>query len=460
MGSDTARESILSLLVAGLPRADQRRWAALYIDQLARLDGALGARTLVSWMAQSDELSGDSLQRFLNRSPWDPDAVRQATASLAREQLGAEAWVVKDVVFVKHGTQSPGVDRQFVYDSQRLINCQQALTVCLATSRGALPVNWHLRIPPSWHDDQHRRVRARIPADEVPANRDTLILRLLDETSAWELLPSLPIVCRGEHPDGGRKLAVRLAAHAYRFVVGVDNHAAVLPDPADSPRYDPRARQPRPLSEIIVETAPERSTVTWPLRHGAIARGQFCLVPVRIPQSAGVAPLRVKALVEWPLGKAEPVAYWLTNLDGASIHRMVNLTRLARVSDQAIDELQSRFALSAFEGRTFPGWHHHVALASAAYALWLSCGVGRATGDQPAGPSPAPDVNGEVEPFDAPLAGTSTGGSGRRTGARFRTQPNIRAGGRGVGPMSSPVSNHWRDVANRASGRLPGRELA
>lgn len=448
MRSDTARSSILNRLVAELPRADQRRWAALYIDQLARLDGELGARTLVSWMAQSEELSGDSLQRFLNRSPWDPDAVRRATAALAEEQLGAEAWVVKDVVFAKHGTQSPGVDRQYVYESKRLINCQQAVTVCLATTRGALPVNWHLRIPPSWHQDEHRRARARIPADEVSANRDTLILRLLDETSAWELLSSLPIVCRGEHPGSGTKLAGRLAAHAYRFVLGVDNQATVLPDPTESLLHDPGARhQPRPLSEIVVGYAPERSTVTWPLRHGAIARGQFGLVPVRIPQPAGLPPLRVRALVEWPLGKAEPVAYWLTNLDNASIQQLVRLTRLARVADQAIDELQSRFALGAFEGRSFPGWHHHVALASAAYALWLSCEADQSARDPLAGTLPAQAVNGAAA-------------SNRRTGARVHSQPNIRAGGRGLSPMGSPVSNHWRDVANRASGAISGREFA
>jgi len=456
MGSENARSSILNRLVAELPRADQRRWAALYIDQLARLDGELGARTLVSWMAQSEELSGDSLQRFLNRSPWDADAIRRATAALAEEKLGAEAWVVKDVVFAKHGTQSPGVDRQYVYESKRLINCQQAVTVCLATMHGALPVNWHLRIPPSWHQDQHRRARARIPADEMPANRDTLILRLLDETSAWELLSSLPIVCRGEHPASSTKLAGRLAAHAYRFVLGVDSQAMVLPDPAESLLHDPRARhQLRPLLETVVEYAPERSTVTWPLRHGAIARGQFGLVPVRIPQPSGRPPLRLRALVEWPLGKAEPVAYWLTNLDNASIQRLVNLTRLARVSDRAIDELQSRFALSAFEGRTFPGWHHHVALASAAYALWLSCKTDQSARGALARPLPAPAVDPGVS------AGVNSGVSaGVSAGVNAHSQANIRAGGRGISPMTNRASNHWRDVADRASGMTSGRELA
>lgn len=457
MERETARSDILKRLVAELPRADQRRWAKLYIDQLARLDGELGARTLVSWMAQSEEVSGDSLQRFLNRSHWDPDTVRRATAALAEEQLGADAWVVKDVVFVKHGTQSPGVERQYVYQSERMINCQQALTVCLATNRGAVPVNWHLRIPRSWHQDQTRRAKARIPSDEVPANRDSLILRLLDETSAWEILSSLPIVCRGERAVDSNNLAGRLASHAYRFVLGVDNKAPVLPDtPASLFTDTGSAQRVRPLSQEVLQAAPERTTVTWQLRHGAIARGQFGLVPVRVPQRSGMPPLRLRALVEWPLGKVEPVAYWLTNLENASIQRLVGLTRLVRVSDRAIDELQSRFALSAFEGRTFPGWHHHVALASAAYALRLRCESDRSIDDSQTTQAVSGNTSGR---FSGRLNGTLTGELNGRADGPVRAQPAIRAGGRANG-MALPVNSHWRDVAMRASGMAPGHELA
>ncbi|WP_460703222.1 IS701 family transposase [Myceligenerans halotolerans] len=378
-----SRAQALERLVSGLPRADQRRWARIYVDRLARLEGELGSRTLVSWIAQNGGGADHSLQRFLNRSHWDPDHIRRAIADVTVEQFGVEAWVVRDVVFAKHGTQSPGVERQYVYEHKKVVNCQKSLALCLVTDRSAVPVNWHLRIPQSWHASS-RRDKAGIPGDEIPASRDALVVRLLDETSAWETVPSRPVVCRGENPAECTALTARLAAHAYQFVVAVEADTPSLPDSADVLQRDAAAQQrpARGLADIVRQAAPAKVTVTWQLRHGAVARGQFALVPVRLPVKNAPA-LRLRALVEWPPGKAVPVALWLTNIEDAPIQRLVAIARLARVGDQMVEQLQSRFALEAFEGRTFHGWHHHVALVSAAYTLWLGwcVGTGESTAD-------------------------------------------------------------------------------
>lgn len=384
MADAISRAEALDRLVEGLPRADQRRWARLYVDRLALLEGAPGSRTLVSWIAQTGGGADHSLQRFLNRSRWDPDRIRKATADVTAEQFGVEAWVVKDVVFSKHGTQSPGVERQYVYEHKKVVNCQKALALLLATSRSAVPVNWHLRIPQSWQQAPSRRDKAGIPVDEIPASRDALVVRLLDETSAWESLPSRPVVCRGENPAECSDLTARLASHAYQFVVAVEADTPSLPDSADVLQRDAAAQQrpARRLADVVGQAGPAKVTVTWQLRHGAVARGQFALIPVRLPVKDAPA-LRLQALVEWPPGKAAPVAFWLTNIENAPIQRLVAIARLARVGDRTVEQLQSRFALEAFEGRTFHGWHHHVALVSAAYALWLGWSIG--IGDPAAG---------------------------------------------------------------------------
>lgn len=61
-------------------------------------------------------------------------------------------------------------------------------------------------------------------------------------------------------------------------------------------------------------------------------------------------------------------AVWLTDM---SRHRMGDLLRLVRRSGRAaatLGVLADDFGLLDFEGRSFPGWHHHMTLMSAAYA--------------------------------------------------------------------------------------------
>lgn len=64
-------------------------------------------------------------------------------------------------------------------------------------------------------------------------------------------------------------------------------------------------------------------------------------------------------------------------------HRMDDLLHLVRRSARSgavLGSLADEFGLLDFEGRSFPGWHHHMTLMSAAYAYAVRCGeagVGR-----------------------------------------------------------------------------------
>jgi SRSO17 transposase len=85
--------------------------------------------------------------------------------------------------------------------------------------------------------------------------------------------------------------------------------------------------------------------------------------PTRSCRCAGCWP-------EWPVGKAEPTKYWLSNLPEAT--PLVELVRLARLRwrvEQDYRELKGAFGLDHFEGRGFLGWHHHVTLVSVAHGF-------------------------------------------------------------------------------------------
>ncbi|MYR55436.1 IS701 family transposase, partial [Streptomyces sp. SID625] len=69
---------------------------------------------------------------------------------------------------------------------------------------------------------------------------------------------------------------------------------------------------------------------------------------------------------DWPFGRPEPRAYWLTNLPARRLAEALPLAQLRSLAGTGLRRLHEDFGLGDFEGRSFRGWHHHVTLASAA----------------------------------------------------------------------------------------------
>ncbi len=76
--------------------------------------------------AAAGDRTPDGVQDFLSRMRWDAEAVRDELRSSAVEHLGdPEAVLVLDETgFVKKGTKSVGVQRQYSGTAGRIENCQ------------------------------------------------------------------------------------------------------------------------------------------------------------------------------------------------------------------------------------------------------------------------------------------------------------------------------------------------
>ena len=53
---------------------------------------------------------------------------------------------------------------------------------------------------------------------------------------------------------------------------------------------------------------------------------------------------------------------------GADPESVLALTRTLAHAGDSVREMSDDFGLQDFEGRSYPGWHHHMTLVSAAYA--------------------------------------------------------------------------------------------
>jgi SRSO17 transposase len=105
---------------------------------------------------------------------------------------------------------------------------------------------------------------------------------------------------------------------------------------------------------------------------------RLLLAGVRLRRAAGTGgtagtggelPVRW-LLAEWPPGAQTPVKYWLADLPATiPLTRLVRLAKLRWRIEHDYRELKDGLGLDHFEGRSWPGWHRHVTLVSAAHAF-------------------------------------------------------------------------------------------
>jgi hypothetical protein len=75
-----------------------------------------------------------------------------------------------------------------------------------------------------------------------------------------------------------------------------------------------------------------------------------------------------RLLAEWSPSRRRLTRYWLTNVADRGADEVLPLLRLRAGVEGAMQDLSEEFGMLDFEGRSFPGWHHHMTLVSAAYA--------------------------------------------------------------------------------------------
>src|SRR4029079_16866279 len=113
------------------------------------------------------EVGPDGMQRLLRRADWDVDGVRGDVRGYVTEQRGDPAGVLiaDDTGFLKKGTRSAGVQRQYSGTAGRTENCQVGVFLAYASARGHALIDRELYLPQSWTDDAERSCAGRITDD-------------------------------------------------------------------------------------------------------------------------------------------------------------------------------------------------------------------------------------------------------------------------------------------------------
>jgi len=379
------------VLAAAMNRPVQRVNGGLYLRGLLEQGARKSLEPLTARLGE--EADYQSMQQFVDDSPWDPAVVVQAVAERVAPVIAVEAWVLDDTGFPKDGRDSPGVKRQYSGTLGKRGNCQIGVSVHAVGARGTVPLGWALYLPEDWCEDPARRRKAKIPDQVVFKTKSELGVELVERAAGWAL-PRAPVL--GDHAYGANTwLRDRLdeAGCEYVLCVGPDTKVfeqgtlfAVPPrkkkDGAGPTRLRPD-RPPEPIGELIARVAADSAqTVTFrdggdgePVTSRFIfarvhAGHQWRADQVKWREGAEVPPREEWLIAEWPHGQAEPTDYWLSNLPAdTEPERIARLARMRWKMELDYKQLKGELGLDHYEGRSWLGWYHHTTLVTAAHGF-------------------------------------------------------------------------------------------
>ncbi len=381
------RERLISFVAEvsrELPHPRQRENAELYVRGLVE---AGGRKSLQPTLFRLEETPAryESMQQFLADSPWDPALLVRACAERVVPEIGVVAWIIDDTGIPKDGRDSPGVKRRYSGTLGKIGNCQITVSVHAVGTRGTLPLGWSLYLPEEWCEDLPRRRKAKIPDEVCFRTKPRLAGLLCEQAAGWEL-PTAPILADSAYGDGA---AFRSGLHerGLEYVLAVSAQLSVYGPEVSFAVPERRGRTGRPRSvarpdrepeslRALAERLPAEAWQSVPCRTtpaGEEVEGCFAFVrvvathPVR---NDNQPPRWEWLIIEWPEGEEAPSDYWLSNLpEETSLERLARLARLRWTIELDYRQLKGELGLDHYEGRSYPGFHHHCGLVTCAHAF-------------------------------------------------------------------------------------------
>ena len=356
---------------------------------------------------------------------------------LMRESSEFAAYTLDDTAILKQGTHSVGVANQYAGCIGGLATCQAVVTVGVASEHVSSLIAAQLFLPEAWcrPEAATRRAACHIPESVRHRTKAELGLDIVREVAEWGL-PRLPWLCDSGY---GENTAFRdaLSKAGEKYVAGVRLTLMMWP-PGTTFTERPRTpgpgrptvrlmaeggRKPMTVAAMAASLAPEAwQNVLWRQGSRGPQRGRFAAVRVRPARGltrsnrlGTVHPADLQEeqwlLVHWPEGEQKPTKAWLSNLAAdTDIVTLVSLGRLRWRIERDHEESKGILGFDHYEGRSWAGLHHHLALAIVAEQFLASERLREARGqqarEQEAREPPA--ANAAFPPSPTPRAPAST----------------------------------------------------
>ena len=323
--------------------------------------------------ADDVEAAHQRLLHFLARSAWDDRAVRLLAARYALKFMAAEqpveASIIDDTGFLKQGTHSVGVQRQYTGSAGKIANCQVGVSLSLATRSDHLPVDFELYLPTNWTDDTARRAEARIPDEVVFKTKPELALAML--TRAHEAKLPLGVVLADAGYGSSAEFRLGLHRLGLPYSVGVAANSKVF-EVHEVVNRGGHAIDLRKLASKL-DAKGKFQRFSWRTGTRGELSARFAMrrvTPCGEQGNERDERSTLWLLIEWRDGEADPANYYFSSLPpDTTLDALVRITTQRWRTERAYEDLKGELGLDHFEGRSFRGWHHHISVVLCCYAF-------------------------------------------------------------------------------------------
>jgi SRSO17 transposase len=313
---------------------------------------------------QLAEEAGDDtpygVQHLLGRATWNADSVRDDLRGYVLAHLGDTdgVLVVDETGFLKKGTKSVGVSRQYSGTAGRIENCQIGVFVAYASRHGRALIDRELYLPHEWTDDRARCDEAGVPAKRGFATKLRLALEMLER--AYQAGIQAKWVTADEVYGSDSKFRRALEARNQGFVVAVTSQQRLW-----------IGFQQRMVREIAAE-APSKA---WQrMSAGVGAKGSRLYDWFVYPFPAFNTPepevFGRWLLVRRNISDSTELAYYLCGgLPDTTLEELVRVAGMRWVIEDCFEAAKGEVGLDQYEVRSWQGWYRHITLAMFALAV-------------------------------------------------------------------------------------------
>jgi SRSO17 transposase len=338
------------------------------------------------------------IQAFIGTTPWDHRPLIQVLVGQVGDQLGEPDGVLAfdPSSFPKRGMHAVGVKRQWCSHRGKVDNCQVGVFMGYVSRHDHAVLDFRLSLPEEWARDEQRRQACHVPEAVSYRTRHAQCLEMLD---LWgEQVPHGWVTGDDEL---GRHTRFRhaLRERGERSVLGVPCTTTVRDLEAPLPAYHGRGRRPKAPRHSVSAwrhaLAPDGWT-RWTVRDGEKGPVEIELVTRRVQtrlERKRTGPHEWLVVTRRPLtdegalaGKSSPEAHdqdarsgyrdYLTppgvakeDLEEPSLMELARVITAGTCIEASFQRGKSEVGMDEYQGRTWEGWHHHMALTL--IAVWF-----------------------------------------------------------------------------------------
>ncbi|MEV0410267.1 transposase [Streptomyces sp. NPDC050448] len=377
--ADEAVEELCAAVFTSLRRRDQRERGRQYVRGLLAAEGRKSIRNIAQQLRAGTGTAAaeQSLHHFIAASTWDWQPIRAALAQYLGQSAPLNVWVAQPMAIPKGGEHSVGAGHRFDPHQGHMFRGQQAFGMWFTSPGMVTPVGWRLFLgeEPEASDVSSHAVHAPSEqpghsaqseqSESYEGYEECAVTGVLD-TLRESGLAARPVVL--DIRDIATRATLNRFAEARVPVVGrISPEARLL---VTDPRLPGFGAGTLAARDILQNVRGLRMPVEWPDPDASGVRRTSLVAAVRVmvPDPAPGRRREVLLFGEWESARRLPTQLWVTDMLRTEPGVLVRMTKTAHTVSATAGRSVQEVGLRDFSGRSLPGWHRHVTLASVAHA--------------------------------------------------------------------------------------------